>query len=376
MQRLIISTLLLFLLSMPALGTTSSRLHHLITTIEHLKTRLGRAHHQQSHLQSQLKQAEVSIGQLNIALKHNERQQQHRSQRIKDIKNQEVIHEQLLDRQMATLQQQIRADYMLGHQATLRMLLNQQRPSHVSRISTYYQYMIQQRYGLIEKIQQTLQTLAQDRQDINTHEQALHKLHQQLQHEKRTLLQQQQHRHRVLTALQHKIHSQKQHLANLQHNKHALLALIKRLQAQRTALHTRFARQRGRLLWPTQGRLLNAFGQAIAHSQLHWQGVLISAKAGQAVRAIAPGKVIFANWLSGYGLLIIVDHGHDYITLYGRNNSLYRHKGQTVKPGDLLATVGDSGGYHHAALYFAIRHHSKALDPTVWCRRRSQRTRI
>lgn len=128
-----------------------------------------------------------------------------------------------------------------------------------------------------------------------------------------------------------------------------------------------FALLRGKLPWPTKGTVLHYFNTTIAKSELKSTAELISAPDEQPVYSVAPGVVVFSKWLEGYGLLIIINHGEGYMTLYGRNHSLYKHEGDQVAAGDLIATVGQSGGYEKPALYFAIRYNAKPLDPNQWC---------
>lgn len=130
-----------------------------------------------------------------------------------------------------------------------------------------------------------------------------------------------------------------------------------------------FAKAQGRLPWPVNGRLLARYGSARGDdARAKWDGVLIGASAGSQVRAVHGGRVVFADWLRGAGLLVIVDHGGGYLTLYGHNQSLLKDAGDIVKAGDPIATVGTSGGHNHPALYFAIRQQGRASDPARWCR--------
>ena len=129
-----------------------------------------------------------------------------------------------------------------------------------------------------------------------------------------------------------------------------------------------FYKKRGHLIWPTTGRIKHHFGTQIGQSELKWNGVLIEASQGQTVHAVAPGKVIFAKWLQGYGLLLIIDHGNGYMTLYGRNQSLLKKVGDWVKTNTTIATAGQTGGFSQSALYFSLRHNAKPLNPEKWCK--------
>ncbi|THG71716.1 peptidase M23, partial [Pseudomonas sp. A-1] len=129
-----------------------------------------------------------------------------------------------------------------------------------------------------------------------------------------------------------------------------------------------FAQARGRLPWPVDGQLLARFGAPRGDARLKWDGVLIGAAAGTRVRAIHDGRVVFADWLRGAGLLVIVDHGGGYLSLYGHNQTLLKAAGDLVKAGEAIATVGTSGGQDTPALYFAIRQQGQPSDPLRWCR--------
>jgi septal ring factor EnvC (AmiA/AmiB activator) len=131
-----------------------------------------------------------------------------------------------------------------------------------------------------------------------------------------------------------------------------------------------FSSLKGQLPWPVKGRLTNKFGSARAEgAESIWDGVLINAGEGTEIRAVTSGKVVFSDWLRGYGLLIIIDHGKGYMTLYAFNQSLYRQVGEWVDVGEVIASVGQSGGRSHSGLYFGIRNKGKPVDPLEWCRK-------
>ena len=130
-----------------------------------------------------------------------------------------------------------------------------------------------------------------------------------------------------------------------------------------------FSAARGKLPWPVNGRLLARFGDARgSDARAKWDGVMISANPGTQVRAVHGGRVVFADWLRGAGLLVILDHGNGYLSLYGHNQSLLKNAGDIVKAGEAISTVGDSGGQDAAGLYFAIRQQGRPADPSQWCR--------
>jgi septal ring factor EnvC (AmiA/AmiB activator) len=128
-----------------------------------------------------------------------------------------------------------------------------------------------------------------------------------------------------------------------------------------------FSALKGSLPWPVRGRLAQKFGSP--RTEGAWDGVLIDAPEGMEIKAVTQGKVVYAEWMRGYGLLIIIDHGHGYMTLYAFNQSLYKKMGDTVAAGDVIASVGQSGGRSEAGLYFGIRNKGVPIDPLEWCRR-------
>ena len=127
---------------------------------------------------------------------------------------------------------------------------------------------------------------------------------------------------------------------------------------------------KGRLTWPVAGTLLHAFGQPRANGQLKWNGVVLAAPRGREVRSVYHGRVEFADWLAGMGLLVIVNHGDGYMTLYGYNETVLKNSGDWVAPGDVIATVGDSGGQPQASLYFELRQGTRPVNPRRWVTRR------
>jgi len=157
-------------------------------------------------------------------------------------------------------------------------------------------------------------------------------------------------------------------------NERQLSALIQRLGREKPSVRQRvirgvFAEQKGQLLWPVDGKIVAKFGHRRNREGLRWNGVTINAASGVPVLAVYSGKVVFADWLRGFGLLLILDHGSGYMSLYGHNQSLYKSVGDEVVQGEEIASVGMSGGLVKPALYFEIRHNGRPEDPQKWCRK-------
>ncbi len=355
-----------------ATGVTkkTSELQQLKQMITSLKNKLTSSHHKQNKLQDQLKTNETAAGKLSAYVKATKRKLAQQQLQLKKLQQQQKAYHQQLLTQQQDLSKQMQIIYMLGKQAYLKMLLNHENPNELSRIFVYYNYMQTARIKTIDEIKTTLQQLQRTQAAITKKTKTLAQLHTSQQQKYNKLQKSKHQRQQLLTSISHDIKTQKQKLGKLVANQKNLEKVIARLKS--AEISPVFATQIGgkqKLKWPTKGKISYLFGQQIGHSELKWDGDIIYAPAGENVHAIANGKVVFSQWLQGYGLLIIIDHGHHYMSLYGRNNSLYKKVGDVVRAGDLIATVGNSGGYDKPGLYFAIRHNGKPMNPKIWCRR-------
>lgn len=295
-----------------------------------------------------------------------------------------------LHKQRAALARQIRAVYTIGQQEYVKILLNQQDPAAVTRTLTYYNYFHRARLARMQDIDENLIDLRATEKKIQQKTQKLEKTRKEQHREKEQLEKTRQKRAVVLAGLQQQILTKSERLSSMEENKRRLqnlldsLATVPRQKPPESesispqpdsegAEHTPFAKLRGQLRWPSRGRLTTRYGSARKTGKLKWQGVNISAPEGTEVSAISHGRVAFADWLRGFGLLIIIDHGDGYMSLYGGNQSLFREVGDWVETGDVIASVGNSGGHQNSALYFEIRHNGKPANPLKWCRNKPKR---
>lgn len=274
------------------------------------------------------------------------------------------------------LARQIEAAYMIGRQESVKLILNQEDPALVGRTMTYYDYFNRARAKRIAATKATLKKLQGVEQEITTQTRALDETRKQQLDKKAALQKSSQERAVVVASLHKQLVSKEQQLKRLVEDERRLQDLVSRLdQAMPDILtapgsHKPFSQLRGKLIWPTRGKLLVSFGTRRAGSRLKWNGVLIRAKEGHEVHAVSHGRVAYADWLRGYGLLMIIDHGNGYMSLYGHNQALYKETGEWVEAGEVIASVGKSGGQSRAGLYFEIRHNGKPRDPARWCRGR------
>ena len=269
------------------------------------------------------------------------------------------------------LAQQLRANYRAGQQETLKLLLNLNQPAQVGRNLTYYTYLNRARLSAIDQTQDAVAQVDDATTKLARETDALLNLQQTQRQHYQTLQTQMKNRAALVAKLNTTIETQEQTLGRLVEDETRLLAIIKELNTQRRAtpaVNAKLGKQKGRLKWPSDGRILHGFGSARSQGQLHWQGVLIDGEQGQDIEAIAPGEVVFADWIRGYGLTLIVDHGGDYMSIYGHNQSLFKDIGDSVASREVIASLGNSGGNARQGLYFEMRYRGKPVDPARWCR--------
>jgi septal ring factor EnvC (AmiA/AmiB activator) len=271
---------------------------------------------------------------------------------------------------------QIRASYALGRQERLKMLLNQEDPAAVGRVLVYYDYFNRARSEQIQQVRVSLQRLDSVERDIKSESLLLNAARERRQADKRELESSRNKRKTLLAKLEHEIKGKDDQLKRLQADQKRLAQLLLSLRDVSDALaagssptQRPFKQLRGKLPWPAAGRIIGDFGKQRASARINWSGVMIRANSGTEVRSISHGRVAFADWLRGFGLMLIVDHGDGYMSLYGHNESLFKEVGDWVEGGEVVATVGDSGGLDRAGLYFELRHDGEPINPRRWCKR-------
>lgn len=336
------------------------------------KTEQQRRAHQQKMqaLEAELRQADL---QLAVAAKAVSAQQQQLSkldERLAELKQRQSALELQKHRQQQLLAAQVKAAYQVGGHDYTQLLLNQQDALKLERILTYYQYFNKARIEQLQALQLTVDELSNvassERQARTEQANRLDELKQQQQSLQQARIAQQQSA-RQLTEL---LSAQKDQLAYLRSNEKSLQSTINQLKEQAKARRQAYQaknRSSGKLPWPVQGKLVQRFG-AQTGGESTASGLVIEAASGLPVRAVDQGQVIFADWLKGYGWVIVLDHGNGLMSLYGHNQSLLKSPGDVVRAGDHLALVGQSGGRERSGLYFEIRQKGVAADPLRWLR--------
>ena len=369
-SRLILSSTLLFLIHYSAEATTPPKLQQLDNKISTIKTLLSKEKSKRSSLQQDLKKTEITAGKILIALRKTEADLKTHQAVLQQLSATAANYQSKLMQEHSSLESQMKAAYIFSRQPYLKFILSQSSTDKISRILKYYQYFSHDELSAIQALQNTLTTLQTNQQDIKSQAQILEALENKQKSEHDKLAHMQLDRKVIIQQINSSIQTKSEKLSQLLANKRLLEQTIYQVNQEteiRVAIKEDFDRLKGKLPWPAKGKVFPYFGTRIDQSELRWGGTLIEAAEDEPVRAIASGQVMFARWLPGYGLLLIISHGHGYMTLYGRNHYLYKKLGDIVEKGDLIATVGNSGGYEKPALYFAIRHNAKPLNPADWC---------
>lgn len=306
---------------------------------------------------------------------------------LKDVQQQQTNYQTQAEQTRHLLAQELQAAYQLHREHDNAATLTSAQLETNLRLDNYLSYLMPVHIDKVNASEQTLHALKDEQQKITQHKHELLTtltLQQKTQSQLTAVQQEQQKNLQLLNSqLQTKNLTLKKLLANRQALEQLLKKLAKAEQARRQAAlkplpnsvtaavlptGASFTKLQGKLSWPTAGTIVNHFGSSIEQSELHSTGVLIKAPVGQSVRAIYQGRVVFANHLQGLGLLIIVDHGNGYLSLYGHNQALYKKLGEVVKTGDAIASVGNSSYQAVPGVYFEIRLNSQALNPELWCR--------
>jgi septal ring factor EnvC (AmiA/AmiB activator) len=266
---------------------------------------------------------------------------------------------------------QLRAAYLIGREEPLKLLLNQKDPARAGRMFVYYSYFGRARAEQIHGIETDVQAIAGLDDQLQAQDAKLAELEQQQRADLTQLEQARAKRSDVLASLTAESNSHAQNLERLKDQQGGLEKLLRELRRAMEKFpidnNDAFAHLRGKLAWPVSGKIVARFGEQRAGG-VKWDGVLVATERGAPVRAVYGGRVVYADWLPGLGLLTIVDHGEGYMSLYGHNERLYKAAGERVSAGDTLGTAGDSGGSNRPELYFEIRKAGKAVDPRPWFR--------
>ncbi len=371
--------ILLLILTVPAvqgaedIDAAKERLEQLRQRIGKLKSSLDSVEKTRQALLQELRSTEQRIGRAALDLRQVSGALQGQRNRLNRLREEQAEQRKVLSVQRQALRKQVRSAYAMGRQERVKILLNQQDPAMVSRIMVYYDYLNRARIERAAEIERILDMLQRTEAQIVLEEKRLVDLQERKKVDVQRLELARAGRTEVMTALTADIRSKGQELSGLQQDEKGLRELLERLQKEQAerpvepVTRDPFPASKGRMNWPSTGRLAARFGTDKG-SGLLWDGVVISAKEGTEVRAVYHGRVVFADWLRGFGLLMIIDHGNGYMTLYGHNQTLFKETGEWVDSDEPVGLVGSSGGRLDSGLYFEVRHNGRPVNPGIWCR--------
>jgi septal ring factor EnvC (AmiA/AmiB activator) len=340
--------------------------------IDRVRAEMARDAGRRDKLARELEAAEKTVSGARGELDKLRRERAVHTAKRAELAGQRRTEEAALAERRAALAGQIRAAHMIGQEEPLKLLLNQRNPAQTGRVLTYYQYFGRARASQIAAINSHIAELSTLDAALAEEEARLLVLEEQRKGELSKLQSARERRGRALVTLEAESKNRAKVLERLKDQQGGLEKLVRELRRALeridkfpTDSKDAFAKLRGKLSWPAAGRLIASFGQTRAGG-VKWDGVLLSGSQGTSVHAVYHGRVVYADWLSGLGLLTIIDHGDGYLSLYGHNERLYKEVGERVTAGDTIATVGDSGGRSTPALYFEIRRAGKPIDPRPW----------
>ena len=338
--------------------------------ISALKESMDDAAEERDRVTAELQELEIAIAERRTRLREIEREQRYVAEKKAKLDAELVERESHLDEESEALAAQVRTAYMSGSQEKIKLLLNQRDPATLGRLMAYYRYLNDYRADNIESVVEQIRELEALRGQIAAEEARLSSLKQDRYDELGRLGASQDQRRELLDTLRQRLADEGREVERLAAQEQDLSRLIAELTSILSdypiTSEQPFGELKGKLTWPVAGRLLHDFGQPRAGGRLKWNGVVLAAPRGREVRAVYHGRVAFADWLGGMGLLVIVDHGDGYLTLYGYNETILKDTGDWVAPGDVIATVGDSGGQAQASLYFELRSGKRAENPRRW----------
>jgi murein hydrolase activator len=368
--------------------------------IETLQKQLSEKEGSRSEAADALRESEKAISEVNRRLHDLSADQRVAESQADAVKGQIKALEERVVGERLRIAKILRHRYMEGGRDALKIILSGQNPARAARQLHYYTYISRARIDLIQQVNSHLVRLGELELESKKKADEVHLLKEQESGVKKQLVIEQVKRKQLLSQLSVQIAGQRKEIDRLKQNEQRLTQLIKEINLMLAKKRAEdeykakkksskkpskkefnnevpddsiagksFASLRGKLKLPVRGELTNRFGSPREAGGPSWKGLLINAEAGQAVRAIADGRVVFADWLRGFGNMVILDHGGGYMSLYGHNDSLLKSVGEVIKGGESIAVVGNTGGNFDSGVYFELRYQSKPLDPLSWVAR-------
>ena len=354
---------------------TESELKSIREQIEKISREVSHDALERDQLSKSLRSAELSVGEARQSLTRLQQEQAERAAARATLEHDRQSEQSALEHERAALAGQLRVAYMIGQTEPLKLLLNQQHPEQAQRMFSYYGYFSRARADQIHTIEQHVKRIDELDAEVAAEESRLQSIGHEQQEKLAQLEQRRGERAQVLATLQNQAQAHEVSLQRLKSQQADLERLLSELShtlrnAPPPDNASAFGRLRGQLDWPVAGHVVAGFGTLRA-SSVRWDGLVIATERAASVKAISAGRVIYADWLPGLGLMAIIDHGEGYLSLYGYNDQLRVHAGDSVAAGAVIAAAGDTGGRSEPELYLQIRHDGHPVDPALWFRNRT-----
>lgn len=357
--------------ALPASADRAADLAQLRERLEKLQNELADTRGERDEARDRLRAAERRIGGVLRKLRETEARVGRETRRLAELEQARRRQHAVVDTHRRELGDIARASHALGRQDALKLLLSQEDPARTSRMLAYYRYVAEHRAARIETLQQAMARLDAVESDIRERQQALLALRAEQRAEQQTLETVRGERRVVLARLDAEVRSRSQAIEQLKRDEARLGRLLRELhttvRAQPAPPGLPRARK-GQWRLPVAGRVVARYGQGREHGALRWRGLFIAAAEGAPVRAVTHGRVVYADWLRGFGLLLVLDHGNGLMSLYGHNQSLFKGIGDSVEAGETVAASGNTGGPPQPGLYFEVRERGEPRDPLDWCK--------
>lgn len=369
-----------------ALASRQDELDNLRKRIASLQQELERTSESKSEVADALRESERAISDSNRKLAELELQHRAADQILGVLQQQARQLEHNMHGQQRQLEKLLYQQYLGGKQEYLKLLLNNQDPNQTAREMQYYEYIARSRAAWLKSLRANLaqlQTVTTQTQQKSAEIAAL----QAEQNSQKQILERDKRTHKqVLDKIALQLKQQRREIGRLQRDENRLARLVEKLSRMLAQPKGKgvfkndrlpddrfdgkpFEQLKGMLNLPVKGEVTNKYGSTRPDSTVLWKGLFMRASVNQPVKAVAAGRVVFADWLRGFGNLLIIDHGKGYMSLYGNNETLYKQVGDVLRGGDTVAAVGNSGGNEDSGLYFELRHEGKPLDPGKWISR-------
>lgn len=350
----------------PSYSASNDELKGVSGEISRQKQSLSSQQNKLDTLQQSLKNQEISINRIENEIKQTKASLASTNSNIDQLESKVLNLEQQKQAQSDKLAALLQTYYVTQRAKSSTKILNQ--GVEEDRISQYFQNLAKQRAKTIAELEIVVTELANSREQLDLEKQQITTLLKQQTNKRDQLAKAQSQRKGTVSKIRNSISNDKVYLSELQRNETRLKAEIAKAAKRNSVPMDGLARQKGKLPWPLKGKTLHNYGTRQT-GQINWKGMVIDANYGQAVKSVYSGTVVFADYLRGYGLVVLLDHGKGDMTLYGFNQSLLKKEGDKVTAGETIALAGDTGGQPQPSLYFEIRRNSKTQNPKSWLTR-------